>query len=179
MDETTEASGTQETQEETSDAKQEGEQTLTAEELADLKHKAEVSSQNFERAKKAEEARKVAEEELKKLKGSDKDELSTTDLYALVEAKVPKELVEDVRKAAKVLNLPIAEALNNDIVKTILAKKIEEKASAEAANVSSGRRISTKDTSEELAKKMERGEFPALEDLDKAIAAKYDLKKRK
>lgn len=179
MENETEVLETQETQEETSEAKQEGAETLSPEDIADLKHKAEVSSQNFERAKKAEEARKKAEEELAKLKGSESSDLSTTDLYSLMEAKVPKEMVEEVRKAAKVLGLNIADALNNDIVKTILAKRVEEKASAEAASVSGGRRVSTKDSEEDLVRKMEQGQYPALEDIDKAVSAKFELKKKK
>ena len=41
--------------------------TLTKEEHEDLKHRADVSSQNFERAKKAEEARAAAEERVRSL----------------------------------------------------------------------------------------------------------------
>lgn len=48
----------------------EEQQQLTPEEIQELKRKAEVSSQNFERAKKAEEAKRALEKELEELRST-------------------------------------------------------------------------------------------------------------
>lgn len=82
-----------------------------------------------------------AEQELKEGKGDKKDDknnevtppLSTTDLYALMNAKIEQEDVEEVQKAAKLLNKSISEALNEPTVIGIIKERVEKRNSARAA----------------------------------------------
>lgn len=64
---------------------------LTEAEIADLKHKAEVSSQNFERAKKAELALKEKEEELERINQSIQTDFSDEGRALQSEIKTIKE----------------------------------------------------------------------------------------
>lgn len=87
-------------------------------------------------------------------------DLSTDDLYALMEAKVPKDDIADVKKAAALLNKPIAEALNDDVVKTILARKAEVRKTADVANTGTQRRVVQKATLDKLLKDLSDGKVP-------------------
>lgn len=145
-------------------------------EIADAKVKAEeIAKDQKIRAEKAEQLAKNS----KPAEEPKKEDLSVKELYTLVEAKVPKEDVPWVTDWARFNKIPLEEALQHDEVKAVLALKAEKRQSAEVSNTNAGRRVSTKDSGEELAKKMERGQFPAEDDIEKAITAKFDLKKKK
>lgn len=102
-----------------------------------------------ERLARANESRGKLEEEMKELKKGKGEgggapqpspDLSSDDLYALVEAKVPKEDIEEVKKAATLLNKSIAEALNDSMVQNILKQRQEERAAETAKNENETRR---------------------------------------
>ncbi len=88
-------------------------------------------------------------------------ELSTSDLYALMQAQVPQEDVAEVSKAAKLLGVSVAEALKDPIVKARLQTISEQRKSAEAANTTPARPGSKKVTDEEIVQKTNAGEIPA------------------
>lgn len=73
------------------------EETLTPEQIADLKNRANVSSQNFERAKKAEEDKKLLQEKVQELES----QLVTTE-YADPDDVVQTKLAELSAKLAKI-----------------------------------------------------------------------------
>lgn len=130
----------------------------TLKDKAEKADKAEVLANNYKtRAEKA-------EAELKKNKPADtaprEDALSTADLYALMNAKVPEEDVPEVTKAAKLLGVSVPEALKDTTVQGILAKRAEHRTSAEAAN-SRGARAGTKTaTDDEVLAAAAKGEIP-------------------
>jgi len=135
---------------------------LSDEEIADLRKKAAASSQNFERLKKA-------EEELKKLKGQQTEKkestqtdssLSPKDLYALNRANVDLEDIDEVEKAAKILGKSIPEALEDDMVKSLLQRRGEERKTAEASNVRGGKPSTKKASPQEILKRAESGNIP-------------------
>lgn len=88
------------------------------------------------------------------------DELSTKDLYALMSANVPQDDVEEVVKAAKILNKSISEALKDLMVQTVLKTREEYRATANAANVAPVRPGSKKVSDEEVLAKASKGEIP-------------------
>ncbi len=122
------------------------------------------------RAEKAEAEAKKPKTETQTPKTEDKD-LSGTDLYALMEAKVQKVDLPLVKTTAKALGLPIDEALNHPVLKTILKNAEEERRTAEAVNTGSSRKANTK-VSGDLVKKAEKGE---LADEEMAEASKTVL----
>jgi hypothetical protein len=154
--------------------------TLTPEEIADLKHKAGVSSQNFERAKKAEADKKALEAELAKLKQSKPQEgLTAEDVLSLTTSGVShKEDVELAKTWAKNSGKPLGEILEDKVFKTVLEVQREERKTADTSQVKSGAKVSSKTTGEELLRRAEKGEFPAEEDIDRMLDAKFEARKQ-
>lgn len=98
------------------------------------------------------------------------DDLSSTDLYALMGAQVPQEDVPEVRKAAKLLGVSIPDALKDDMVKGILATRLELRTTANATNTSPARPGAKKQSDEALLEDASKGVIPekgspAAEDL--------------
>ena len=113
------------------------------------------------RAEKAEGDKKPKEgDETPKNKEDNKETLSSTDLYSLIDAKVPQEDVEEVIKASKLLGKSISEALQDDTVKVILEKRTEHRATAKATNTTTARQSNKKTSDSELIAKADKGEFP-------------------
>jgi hypothetical protein len=107
-------------------------------ETADAKAKAEqIAEDQRKRAEKA-------EADLKKHKPKPKDgeadpspteeRLSDADMYALRHADVHPDDVPEVVKAAKVLGKSVTEALNDEMVKSILAKRVEHRKTGNATD---------------------------------------------
>lgn len=153
------------------------EETLSPEEIADLKHKAEVSSQNYERAKKAEAEKKALEQKLKEVEKSTKsegDNLSQKDLIALVRANIHDDDIEAVNKFAKGNEISLAEALKNDDLKAILDRRAEIRKSAENANTGQTRKAAPKLSDQDILNKASKGEIPekGSEEAEKLFWAK-------
>lgn len=88
------------------------------------------------------------------------DKLSSKDLYSLMQAKVPEEDVDDVVKAAKVLNKTIPEALKDPLLIGILKTKEEHRNSSEAQNTGKSRTATKTPTADELLKNLSKGQVP-------------------
>ncbi len=105
-----------------------------------------------------------AEGDLEKYKpkpaGSEEKDLSTADLYALQESKVPFDDVEEVKRISKVLGKTIPETLKEDMTQTILKDRQEKRASAEAANRQGGRPANEKKSGAQLQEEMNKGNIP-------------------
>lgn len=90
----------------------------------------------------------------------DKKDLSSKDLYALMQASVPEEDVEEVTKAAKVLGVSIAEALKDSVTKTILERRASLRKTAEATNIAPARPTNKKVSGDELLSELAKGNVP-------------------
>lgn len=150
----------EETQENSSEDEN-SEEEPTAEQIAEWKQKAEQSSKNFERAKKA-------EAEVKKLKGSSKSEkkddqaLSSTDLFALINNNIKNEDdVDWLTKQAKVYDKSIPELLKSDEIKQMLQFRGEQRKTADATNTGSSRPTTKKMSGEDIERSLkEDGTVP-------------------
>lgn len=147
---------------------------LTPEEFNDLKKRADASSQNFERAKKA-------EEELKKIKQSqspkeDKTEtLSAKDALLLAKGNIELEDVDTVVDYAKFRKMNISEALQDSTLKSIIADRVEERQTAKATQTKG--RSAPKVSSEALIEQARRGNVPDSEDdIEKLTNARMEGK---
>lgn len=133
---------------------------MTPEEIAELKRKAEVSSQNFERAKKAEADLKAARENLKTVPS---DGLTNKDILFLAKADIHEDDLDEVLDYAKFKKIPVAEAYKH--VKPILDTKAEERKTAQATHTKGGARSASKVSAEDLLRKAEQtGELPDSEE---------------
>jgi len=107
-------------------------------------------------------------------------DLSTSDLYILMDAKVPQEDVADVREYAKLKGVSIKEALESTMVKGLLAESAEQRMTASAANVGGAKGGSGKMTDEALLHKASNGQLPeSHEDMMRIVRARQDKARKK
>lgn len=139
---------------------------LLNKELADLKEKAGKTTKAEELANNQKIRAEKAEGELKKFKPAetkteDKNELSSKDTIALINAKVHEEDVDDVVEYAKFKKIPVAEALKSGILKATLTEKAEFRKTADATNTRGAGKPAPKVTDADILKKAEKGDIPA------------------
>jgi hypothetical protein len=173
-DSTNEAEETVNTEEEVEEQDEEEEDfdTLRERLAASEKENKTLKFQKAHLSKKA-KAPKVETQTATKSEG----DLSSRDLFALIEAKVPESGIDDVREYASLKNISIKEALASNVVKTILKDNAEQIESANAANVGPSKRGSSKLTDEALIAKAEKGEMPESKDeLMRLLRARRGIK---
>ena len=128
----------------------------------------EKNAQLFARAKKAEgfeliEGKWVKTKPVEKAKPTIKKseaDLSSKDLYALMQAQVPEDDVDEVQRTAKALGVSVSEALKDPVTKAILERRQALRKTADAANTTTARPSNKKVTPEEILKKAEEGIIP-------------------
>lgn len=136
---------------------------LFEEELKSIKQKAEEADKAREIAENQKKRAEKAEGELKKIKPQESKtdtNLTWKDQYALNEAKVPLEDVDEVVEYATLKKISVAEALKSNVVKTILAQNAEHRKTAEAASTASSKRTTTKVSPEAIIERARKGEIP-------------------
>lgn len=139
-----------------------GEEPETVEELR------EKNKQLFARAKKAEGFDLVDGQWVKRAKPEPQTEvlpkketdLTFKDQYALMDAKVPLEDVDEVTKAAKLLGVSVSDALKDTAVQAILEKRQTLRKTADATNAGASRPTTKKVTDEQIVSKAAKGEIP-------------------
>lgn len=103
--------------------------------------------------------------------------LGTKDLYALMEAKVPQEDIDEVVEYAAFKKISVAEALKSSVIKTSLAEKAEQRTTAEAANVGASKRGTGKVPDDVLLAKAAKGELPENDaDIERLARLRKGLK---
>ena len=137
----------------------EDEPEVTVEEIKARLAKAEELANNYKiRAEKAES--KGKENKPQTAQPKKEADLSQTDLYALIKADVPEDAISEIKEVAKLKGISVSEALKTTLVKSILAEKAEQKATAEATNVGTARRTGTSLTPAAVLEKARKGELP-------------------
>ena len=128
-----------------------------------------VSKSEYNKAMEIAENQRIrAEKAEKKLKGDapkattapKSDNLTTSDLYALINAKVPQEDISEVTDYAQMKKIPVSEALKSSVVKAILSDKQEIRTSASATNTGVTRRGNSGVSDETLLANVQNGVFP-------------------
>lgn len=149
--------------------------------------KDEANAQLYARTKKAEGFELVegkwvkpkADEPKKKsddTKTSDSN-LTAEDVYVLIQAGVPKEDITEVQEYAALKKIPISEALNAPIVKTILADKAEARKVANGTNTGAAKRGNGKLSDDTLIQNAAKGEMPESdEDISRLNNLRWGLK---
>jgi DNA polymerase III alpha subunit (gram-positive type) len=114
------------------------------------------------------ERTKAKKQEFKPKEVKESNDLSTKDLYALIDAKVPEADIEEVREYAQLKKISIAEALKSTVVKSILSDNAEKRKSAEVSSTGSSKRSSGKVSDAVLLEKAMKGELPdSQEDMER------------
>lgn len=129
------------------------------------------------RAEKAERLAKLKGEQPKTEAKIYQGDLTAKDTIAIMEAKVSSDDIDDVVEYAKFKKISIPEALKSNVVKTMLAEKVEMRNTASAANVGSSKRTTSKVSDDILLSKASKGEFPDNDaDLQRLINIKGGYK---
>lgn len=132
---------------------------LTPEQIADLKTKADASSQNFERAKKAEARLKEFEKPEVKVDAPKEEGLSSKDVIFLAKADIHEDDMDEVLDWARFKGVSVSEAHKQ--LKPSLDIKTEERNSALATETGKGARGGSKVDGASLLEKAEStGEVP-------------------
>lgn len=134
-------------------------------------------SENYKiRAEKAERKAKVVTTDAKP-NATPASNVSTKDLYALMEAKVPEEDISEVEDYAKYKGISIAEALKTQAVRSILNEKAEMRNVAIATNTGSGKRVTGRVSDETLLANASKGNFPENDaDIDRLVKLQFKRK---
>jgi hypothetical protein len=99
--------------------------------------------------------------------------MSTQDTIAIVRADVHTDDIPEVEDYAKYKKVTVAEALKTPFIKTLLEERKEQRAVAEATNVKTTKRGTSKTSDLDIIEKANKGEFPeSAADLARARAAK-------
>ena len=140
----------------------------TVEEIKTRLAKAEELANNYKiRAEKAEKLAKSTKDQ----PVTQRAEVSTNDLYALIEAKVPQDDIEDVKEYAKLKGISLSEALKTSVVKAILNEKAEMRNVALASNVGNARRSGGKISDDALLENARKGIMPETDaDIKRLLA---------
>lgn len=91
---------------------------------------------------------------------NDEPTLSYLDNYALTQANVQPEDVEEVVKASKLLNKSIPETLKDETFLAVLKDRVEKRATANATNTRTQRPTTGKVSDEEVLKQASEGKIP-------------------
>lgn len=165
-------------------------QEEVTEEVAETVEESETSQPDIEELKKraalADDYKKraeIAEGENKKLKKpvhSQNDELTPKDVYALMNAKVAEEDIEQVADYAKFKKISVAEALKLSVVKTMLEESAEQRTTANATQTRGSARGTSQVKGEDILSKAEKtGELPeSEEDIQKLFLARQARRKQ-
>lgn len=132
---------------------------LVDSEYTSLKEKADKAAKNEElannykvRAEKAEKGNKIPKID------PENNNLSSKDLYALMEAKVPQEDIDEVIEVAKLRNVSVAEALKSNLVKAVLTEKAEFRKTAAATSTRTTRQTTKVDATAIISDIKDKGE---------------------
>lgn len=108
------------------------------------------------------------------------EKLTSLDVYALMDAKVPQADIQDVAEYAAFKKISVTEALTHPLMKTMLAEKAEARRVAEGTATGSARRGSATVSDELLLENASKGIMPEKpEDMSRLAALRMSGQKKK
>lgn len=132
-----------------------------SQEEVDRLAKAEELARNYKiRAEKAEKELKSKAQAPQAPNPENSADMSKRDLYALMNAKVHEEDVDEVAKWAKFNNITVTEALKDNVMKTLLRDREEKRRVAQATNTNGGKPSSSRLSDDALLEKAQKGQIP-------------------
>lgn len=142
----------------------------------ELKKTQELAKNQKIRAEKAErELKQLKSQPVKEIKEVKPSDLSLKDQYALLEAKVNLEDLDEVMDYAKLKSISIAAALKTPVIKAILSEREEERTSAKVANTAQVKRGAAKVSDETLLQRAERNELEE-DEIERLVEARMNRK---
>lgn len=117
------------------------------------------------------------DEKPKPKESKNEDGLNQKDLITLMKSNIDEDDVEEVLNYAKFRNISVKDALESDVVKTLLNVKKEQRATAQATHTGTSAKSTTKLTDDELMINAKKGILPT-NDEDMQRLARLSLKRR-
>lgn len=128
-----------------------------------------VKTLKIQKAKKAERAEQAVQE------APIAGDLSSKDLFALMNAKVEADDIDEVTDWAKHKNISVAEALKSNVVKSILEEKKNARKVASATNTGNVRRGTSEVSGDDLLANARANKMPESQaDIEKLIEARMN-----
>lgn len=143
--------------------------------ILDEAEKAKELANNYKiRAEKAEKAEKKEPKD-----NAPKNGLSQTDIITLARADIHDDDIDEVLEYARFKKIGVKEALNSGVIKSFLAERKEERATAEATTTGNKRPGGKAITGNELLAQVEGGKYPESdEDIEKLVDARFKSKRK-
>jgi len=135
----------------------------SVEDEIDYKAKYEAEAEARKKAEEVAKNQKIRAEKAERKPKPEKEqtEITSLDTIALINAKVTvKEDIDEVLDYAKHKGISVSEALNTNVVKTILAQQAEFRAVAEATNTGTARRGTAQVSNETVLANAAQGKLP-------------------
>jgi len=98
-----------------------------------------------------------------------KSELSSKDLLSVMRANVHDDDLDEVIEFAKFKRISVSEAMNNDVVKTILSNNAEFRKTANTANTANARKGTQKVSGDTLTANLSKGQVPDTNEESEAL----------
>jgi len=98
-----------------------------------------------------------------------KGDLSSKDLLSVMRANVHDDDLDEVIEFAKFKGISVSEAMNNDVVKTILSNNVEFRKTANTANTANARKGAQKVSGDTLKANLSKGEVPSTPEESEAL----------
>ncbi len=139
--------------------------------------KAKELAENYKiRAEKAESKAKNDSQD----KDTPKTDLSQTDLIALIKADIAEDDMEIVKDYATLKKISVAEAIKSSVIRTELAERKEERATAQATTTGNNRAGTSAASGNDLLNKAKSGELPESdEEMAALVEARFQSKIKK
>lgn len=105
------------------------------------------------------------------------NDITTVDMYSLLEAKVPQEDISEIKEFATLKRVSISEALKSPVVKALLQEKAEQRNVANATYTGNARRTIQTVSEEVLMANASKGKLPDNDaDLLRLVKARKGFK---
>lgn len=122
--------------------------------IAELKKKNGILNRKLTKANKGTVKKKVSK------KAAESNELSSKDMFSIINAKIGENDIDEVIKASKLLGLSIKDTLQDDTLKAIIAKRVEFRKTSKAANKGAARASGKKLSDHQLLENANKGVLP-------------------
>ena len=128
------------------------------------------------RAEKAEKEFKALKEKLESKESKDSN-LSQTDVITLAKADIHEDDIDEVLDFARYRKVSVKEALGSGVIKSLLAERKEERATAEATSTGNKRAGTRTVSGEELLSQAQTGKVPdTKEGIEALVEARFQSK---
>lgn len=122
---------------------------------------------------------KTVEQSAQTVQPAKTNDISTDDLLVLIDAKIPREDIDEVKRFAKFNNISIGDALADITMQSILERRQETRGVAAATHTGGGRRGTSAPSVDDMLSEARKGNLPdSAEDIAAITRARKGIKSK-